>query len=205
MVSVQKLLNLATWLSLPATSWTHCLHAHVAAGQWGHGGQKERVKPFKNTLWSKRTGFHANCTARNFPANVEPGQCESAIKKKTKKTFMLACSWTVSENYHLDTALEYLFIGSQMLSILLMEIRYTLCIGQWLRGMTFYWALEKISCTVNNKLDKFWKLWNMFSNFLKNSNTSTDGSTYDGRIEAMSFLLFSFLFSICFFVDHWAM
>ena len=34
--------------------------------------------------------------------------------------------------------------------------------SQWLRGMTFYLALEKISYTTKNKLDKFWKIWSIF-------------------------------------------
>lgn len=141
------------------------------------------------------------------PQTLNQVNVKVQLKKNTKRknnTFMLACSWAVSENYQPYTALEYLLTGSQMLSILLMEIRHTLCIGQWLRGMTFHWALERRSYTAKNKLDKFWKLWNMFSNFLKNSNTSTDGWTYDGKDwghVTPPFLFFSssFLFSIVFF------
>ena len=47
--------------------------------------------------------------------------------------------------------------------------------SQWLRGMTSYLALEKISYTTKNRLDKFWEIWNIFYNFLENNNMDVDG------------------------------
>ena len=47
--------------------------------------------------------------------------------------------------------------------------------SQWLRGMTFYLALEKISYTTKNKLDKFWKIWSVFFNFFENNSMDVDG------------------------------
>ena len=35
-------------------------------------------------------------------------------------------------------------------------------ISQWLKGMSFNFALEKISYFTKNKLDKFWKIWHIF-------------------------------------------
>lgn len=50
-----------------------------------------------------------------------------------------------------------------------------------MRGMTFYLALKKTSYTIKTKLDQFWKLWNMFYNFLKNNNMSADDWMDDGK------------------------
>ena len=47
--------------------------------------------------------------------------------------------------------------------------------SQWLKGMTSYLALEKISYTTKNRLDKFWEVWNIFYNFLENNNMDVDG------------------------------
>ena len=48
-------------------------------------------------------------------------------------------------------------------------------ISQWLTGMTFYFALEKISYTTKNKLDRFWKIWEVFCKFLEKNDMEVDG------------------------------
>lgn len=42
--------------------------------------------------------------------------------------------------------------------------------SQWLKGMTFYMVLEKISNTAKNRLDKFWKIWDIFYIFLERND-----------------------------------
>ena len=42
-------------------------------------------------------------------------------------------------------------------------------------GMTFYFALEKISYTTKNKLNKFWKIWEVFCEFLEKNDIEVDG------------------------------
>ena len=48
-------------------------------------------------------------------------------------------------------------------------------LAQWLKGMCFYFALERISYTTKGKLDKFWKIWYIFSDFLENNNIEVEG------------------------------
>ena len=60
--------------------------------------------------------------------------------------------------------------------------------SQWLRGMTSYLALEKISYTTKNRLE-FWKIWNIFYHFLEN-NMDVDG--WMDKVDGVIFVLFSF-------------
>lgn len=46
--------------------------------------------------------------------------------------------------------------------------------SQWLRGMSFYLALEKISYTAKNKLDKFWNVWKVYCNSLEKKDIEVD-------------------------------
>ena len=48
-------------------------------------------------------------------------------------------------------------------------------LAQWLKGMCFYFALERISYTTKGKLDKFWKIWYIFRDFLENNNIEVEG------------------------------
>lgn len=55
----------------------------------------------------------------------------------------------------------------------------TVCsVLEWLNGVTFYMALEKISYFTKNKIDRFWKsIWKVFYNFLENGNIRSDGGS----------------------------
>ena len=65
--------------------------------------------------------------------------------------------------------------------------------SQWLRGMTSYLALEKISYTTKNRLDKFWEIWNIFYNFLENNNMDVDG-WLDDKMDWVLFVFVLFCF-----------
>lgn len=47
--------------------------------------------------------------------------------------------------------------------------------SQWLKGMVFNFALEKISYATKNRLDKFNEIWTLFFDFLQKNNIPIDG------------------------------
>ena len=69
------------------------------------------------------------------------------------------------------------FFRSQTMHCLLMEIRHSLWHIVMVEGNYFLLsrALEKLSYTTKNRLDKFWKIWSVFFNFPENNNMDVDG------------------------------
>ncbi len=65
--------------------------------------------------------------------------------------------------------------------------------SQWLTGMSFYFALEKISYTSKNKLNNFWKIWKFFGDFLEKNDIEVDGWNDELNWRLMIGLSFHFI------------
>lgn len=79
--------------------------------------------------------------------------------------------------------------------------------SQWLTGMSFYLALEKISYMVKNKLDKFWKIWKVFCNFLDKNDIEVDCWNDELTEDLCLFIIFYFdlvyTLILLFFLPPW--